>query len=182
MKDFRDMSAEELVKTYRIARHEDVLRIYDAPKKDRESFAEHLRAVKPMVMGYLLEKERAKKQASDDLAAKINAIPGLQEIRHAQADLQAWHRELAASFEGAAACSGLGVRAKPIYDLDGMYKQYPKAAAYLKAEEWSRAANYAKSAAGKNAADKILAGEDYNAAISEMEEKWSAYCAEHLWD
>lgn len=116
------------------------------------------------------------------MAAKINAIPGLSEIRNAQADLRAWHRELNASFEGDAACGGMGVRPKPTHDLDALRKQYPKAVAYLKADEWSKTENYAKRTAGQSAAHKILAGEDYNVAISEMEEKWSAYCVAHMWD
>lgn len=127
------------------------------------------------MMDYLLEKEQSEKQEAQDLAAKINAIPGLLEIRNAQADLRAWHRELNASFEGDAACGGMGVRPKPTHDLDALRKQYPKAVAYLKADEWSKAENYAKRTAGQSAAHKILAGEDYNVAISEMEEKWSAY-------
>lgn len=134
------------------------------------------------MMDYLLEKEQSEKQEAQDLAAKINAIPGLAEIKHAQADLRAWHQELNASFEGDTACGGLGVRPKPVYDFDEMRKQYPKAAAYLKADEWSKAENYAKQAAGQAAVDKILAGDDYNAAMTEMEEKWSAYCVAHMWD
>lgn len=182
MMDFCDMTIEELVETYHIVRHDDALRIYRIPKEHGEALLEHIRAVRPALMEYLLEKERSKKQAAQDLAAKIKAIPGLLEIRNAQADLRAWHRELNASFEGDAACGGMGVRPKPTHDLDALRKQYPKAAAYLKADEWSKAENYAKRTAGQSAAHKILAGEDYNLAISEMEEKWSAYCVEHMWD
>lgn len=134
------------------------------------------------MMDYLLEKERPEKQDAQDLAEKINAIPGLSEIRNAQADLRAWHRELNASFDGDAACGGMGVRPKPTHDIDALCKQYPKAVAYLKADEWSKAENYAKRAAGQAAVDKILAGDDYNAAMTEMEEKWSAYCLAHMWD
>lgn len=48
--------------------------------------------VSTKMMDYLLEKEQSEKQEAQDLAAKINAIPGLLEIRNAQADLRAWHR------------------------------------------------------------------------------------------
>jgi hypothetical protein len=77
---------------------------------------------------------------------------------------------------------GLGVRAKPDYDFDVMYAKYPRAAAYLKAEKFSYAANSAKSNAGKKALMKILDGKDYTTAIEEMEKEWTAYCEGHIFD
>lgn len=63
-----------------------------------------------------------------------------------------------------------------------MYAQYPKAVAYLKAREYSRSENIAKASAGEVAVKKILDGEDYNAAITEMEAAWTKYCMDHAWD
>ncbi len=61
---------------------------------------------------------------------------------------------------------------RPAHDIPAMLAKYPRAAAYLKAEAWARGAHYAKVAAGKAALEKIIQGEDFAAALAEMEAAW----------
>lgn len=134
---------------------------------------------KPEIMAFIKAEKEAKQKSIEERQAKIKAIEGLEEIRAALADVEAWHYELAASFFDV---GGLGVRPKPQYDFDALYAKYPRAAAYLKAESFEYASHYAKSAAGKKAKERIINGEDPNKVITEMESEWKAYCDEHIWD
>ena len=77
---------------------------------------------------------------------------------------------------------GVNPPTKPTADLDALYKQYPVAAAYLRAKAYEYSSHYAQSAAGKTAAKKIADGGDYKAALAEMEQVWSAHVEAHVWD
>ena len=188
MKKYSEMTIEEFVRTLNVRRTgEDKIGCYP-PKCGRDEIVAYMRANKPAILQYLLAQEAAQARAEQESAkaraerdAKIQAIPGLAEIEHARADLAAWHEEWEASFDGEGG-GGIGVRPKPKYDLKAMYAQYPKAVAYLKAREYSRSENIAKASAGEVAVRKILDGEDYNAAIAEMDAAWSKYCMDHAWD
>lgn len=125
-------------------------------------------------------KEEEKRRAFEEYKAKINAIDGLEEIRNAKSDLESWHNEFERSFSGE--CGGFGVRQKPNYDFEAMYAKYPRAKAFLQAESYEYASHYVKSGAGKKAKEKIINGEDYVSAISEMEKEWTDYCNEHAFD
>lgn len=59
-------------------------------------------------------------------------------------------------------------------------KQYPVAAAYLKAEKFEFSNNYMKSAAGAKAKRIIGQGGDYIKAIEEMEKEWNDYCLDSV--
>lgn len=179
-KHYSEMTIEEAVKTLRIERHGDKIGCRMRPSEQDEILA-YMRANKPAIMQYLLEQEEALRRASEEKYNKIHSIPGLDEIEHARADLAAWHDEWEASFDGEGG-GGVGVRPQPKYDLAAMYAQYPKAVAYLNAREYSRSENIAKSRAGEIAVKKILDGEDYNAATTEMEAAWTKYCMDHAWD
>lgn len=134
---------------------------------------------KAEIIAHIKNEEDAKRRAVEERMAKIAAIEGLEEIRNARADLAAWHDEFNASFNDV---GGLGVRPKPEYDFDALNAQYPRAAAYLAAEAFEYAANYAKSAAGKKAKERIINGEDYKQAIADMEAEWKEHCEKHIWD
>lgn len=181
MKKYSEMTIAEFVKALNVRRTgEDKIGCY-VPERDRDEILAYMRANKPAIMQYLLEREEALRRASEEKYNKIHSIPGLDEIERARADLAAWHDEWEASFEGEGG-GGVGVRPRPKYDLKAMYAQYPKAVAYLEAEGYSKCENIAKSRAGKTAVKKILDGEDYNAAIAEMEDAWTKYCMDHAWD
>lgn len=188
MKKYSEMTIAEFVRALNVRRTgEDKIGCYP-PKCGRDEIVAYMRANKPAILQYLEEQEAAQARAEQEAAkaraerdAKIQAIPGLAEIEHARADLAAWHEEWEASFDGEGG-GGIGVRPKPKYDLKSMYDQYPKAVAYINAREYSRSGNIAKARAGEVAVQKILAGEDYNAAITEMEAAWTKYCMDHAWD
>lgn len=136
-------------------------------------------AAKSEIIALLAAEETARKEAEELRRAKIAAIPGLKEIRAAIADLKAWQKEFNDSFRE---CGGLGVRAKPMYDFDELYATYPRAAAYLKAEQYGDADNYVKSAAGEKALEAIINGADPAETIAAMEAEWNGYCDKHIWD
>lgn len=140
---------------------------------------EKIVSAKEEIKAILLKKFDEEQRAAEEREAKINAIPGLKEIQAAKEDLENWHYEFEDSFKDV---GGMGVRPKPQYDFEALYKKYPRAYAFLKAEAYSRAANYAKAAAGKKALERIINGEECDAVLSEMESEWSAYCNEHVWD
>ncbi len=187
MKKYSEMTIAEFVAALHVRRTgADKIGCY-TPKYGRDEIVAYMRANKPAILQYLVEQEAAQARAEQEAAkaraerdAKIQTIPGLAEIEHARADLAAWREEWEASFEGEGG-GGIGVRPKPKYDLKSMYDQYPKAVAYIKAREYSRSENIAKASAGEVAVRKILNGEDYNAAIAEMEAAWTKYCMDHAW-
>lgn len=136
-------------------------------------------AAKPEILQILTDDAEARNAYTAAREARIAAISGLAEIRAAQEDLSAWDREFERSFDD---CGGLGVRPRPQYDLDAMYAAYPAAAAYLKAESMAAAANCAKAAAGRKALDRIINGDDPDAALADAESEWGAYVTAHVWD
>ena len=138
-----------------------------------------VKAHKPEIIAFINAEKEAEQKAFAERQAKIKAIEGLEEIRAALADVEAWHSEFEASFSDV---GGLGVRPKPQYDFEAMYAQYPRAAAFLKAESFESASNYAKSSAGRKAKERIINGEDYSKAIEDMEAEWGKHCDAHIWD
>lgn len=118
--------------------------------------------------------------AADERRAKIDAIPGLKELRAARDDLERWREEFDANIY--AGDSGVGLRPKPKHDIAALEAKYPRAANYLKAEAMSYAAHYVKAGAGQTALERIINGEDGFQALADAEAEFSAYCREHIWD
>lgn len=140
-----------------------------------------IKAAKPEIVAALLAQRDAGIRAEQERQAKIAAIPGLREIEAARADLASWQLEFSASFDGEGG-GGVGVRPKPKYDMDAMYAKYPRAKAYLDAQDFAAAENYAKSAAGQKALEAIINGEDCERAVSTMDAEWKSHVASHIWD
>lgn len=138
-------------------------------------------AAKPEIVSALLAQREAGLRAEQERQAKINDIPGLREIEAARADLASWQLEFSASFDGEGG-GGVGVRPKPEHDMDAMYAKYPRAKAYLDAQDFAGSENAAKSAAGQKALEAIINGEDYERAVSAMEAEWKSHVASHIWD
>lgn len=106
------------------------------------------------------------------------AIPGLKELDAAKAEQAAYREAFSRAVD-----SGSGIYpAKPKSDPAELSAQYPMAAAILRAESYSRAANYHKASAGSKAVERILDGEDWEKAISDMETEWHEAALEHIWD
>lgn len=126
----------------------------------------------------LLAEQTEEREIADRRRDFRAAIPGLKELEAAKAE-QAAYREAFSR----AVHSGSGIYpAKPQIDPVELSTQYPMAAAMLRAESYSRAANYRKASAGSKAVERILDGEDWEKAISDMEAEWNEEVNKHMWD
>lgn len=106
------------------------------------------------------------------------AIPGLKELEAAKAEQAAYREAFSRAVD-----SGDGIYpVKPESDPAELSAQYPMAVAMLRAESYSCAANYRKASAGRKAVERILDGEDWKKAISDMETEWNAATSERMWD
>lgn len=106
------------------------------------------------------------------------AIPGLKELEAAKAEQAAYREAFARAVD-----SGDGIYpTKPKSDPAELSVQYPMAAAMLRAESYSRAANYHKASAGRKAVERILDGEDWKKVIGDMEADWNEEANKHTWD
>lgn len=126
----------------------------------------------------LLAEEAEERETAERRRNLRDAIPGLKELEAAKAE-QASYREAFAR----AVDSGDGIYpAKPENDPADLSARYPMAAALLRAESYSCAANYRKAGAGRKAVERILDGEDWEKVISDMENEWRDATLEHMWD
>mgnify|MGYP004663714527 CR=1 FL=1 len=185
------MTAQELIQQYNITLQTTLtnkgweptgmLAVHDAVACKRDGKLGEVKAQKPEIFAILVAEQDAKKRARAEREAKINAIPGLIEIKSARDDVERWRDEFAASFESEDG-GGVGVRPQPKHDLAALYAKYPRAKAYLLADEYADAENYAKAKAGKKALEAIINGEDPESAIAAMEAEWTAYTQSHMWE
>lgn len=178
------MTTQELIKQYRISLKLDEQGQPNGNlmvcRADKSALAA-IKAAKPEIVAALLAQREACLRAEQERQSKIDAIPGLREIKAARADLVNWKLEFDASFDGENG-GGVGVRPKPKYDMDTLQAKYPRAKAYLDAQDFAASENAAKSAAGQKALEAIINGDDYALAISAMEAAWKDHVADHLWD
>lgn len=107
-----------------------------------------------------------------------DAIPGLKELEAAKAEQAAYREAFSRAVD-----SGDGIYpAKPESDPAALSTQYPMAAAMLRAESYSCAANYRKASAGRKAVERILDGEEWEKAVSDMEAEWNEEANKHMRD
>lgn len=126
----------------------------------------------------LLAEQTEERETAERRRAFRAAIPGLAEIEAGDEAFFAYRRAFARAMD-----SGDGVYPKPPKEnTDELRERYPMAAAMLHAESYSRAANYHKASAGRKAVERILDGEAWEKAISDMEAEWDAAVSEHMWD
>lgn len=99
------------------------------------------------------------------------AIPGY----HALSELVAKREQEDAAFRAAMERGNGRLPARTVTDddIDAACRRHPVAAAYRKAEAFARASAYRKSLAGQRAKQRLLAGEDYETVIAEMDNEWS---------
>ena len=174
--------ADELIKKYRISlAGDDRIRISNTAQVDKDNALDEIKALKPAIITRLEEIKAEKDRAAAERAAKIAAIEGLAEIKKAQDEIEEWNYRFNKSFEGEYAVGGMGVGKKPDYDLDAMYKKYPTARAYLRAEAESRKSNYEYAAIGRRALEAIINNpEDYENIMATMDAEISASVDRHL--
>lgn len=172
------MTASELIDKYRISLHTDGEKIrIPGGKSLPAAELEQITSRKPEIVEELRRRKAEHDAALAEYKRKLDALsPGIEAIEAAQAAVRDWHRRFNDSFEHGN-YGGEGVGAPPPKDAVKLAcEQYPREAAYLRAHEWSGAAHFVKAAAGKRAKDRILNGEDYAAALADMEAEWHAYC------
>lgn len=187
--DAKNASIEALIKRYDIGLKTEykggkevltgVIYALETRKLKGDDAMEVVRERKSEIYEYLVNRRNAENKAAEERQAKIDAIEGLKELKAARADIASWHEEFEKSFNDV---GGLGVRAKPNCDLKAMSEKYQRAAAYIKADAWSYAANFEKAAAGRKAKERIINGEEPDLVLREMEEEWDEACRSHIWD
>ena len=64
---------------------------------------------------------------------------------------------------------------KPTSNVAQLKEQYPRAAAYLAAMEWAASSKFKKAAFGKQAMERIFAGEDPDQVLDDMKRAWAAF-------
>lgn len=126
----------------------------------------------------LMAEEAEERETAERRRAFRATIPGLAEIEAADEAFFAYRRAFARAMD-----SGDGVYPKPPKEnTDELRERYPMAAAMLRAESYSHAANYHKASAGRKAVERILDGEDWEKAVSDMEGEWQEAVNENMWD
>lgn len=180
MENINEMSIADYVSRYNVFRQGDRIgsRFWIGPDKD-EAMA-YGKNHKQEILAYLIEQEAAVQKVKDERQAKIDAIPGLKELTAAYDEMLNWREELHENIERGD--SGVGIPPKPEHDFEALAKQYPRAAAYLAADAMCYASHDVKAAAGQEAKERIINGDDPDEALAEANEKWLTYCREHMWD
>jgi hypothetical protein len=178
-KEGKGLTVEELVKLCEIIDAGDG-RLGCRNKYQAQKHLDELKTKREEILKYLADKKAAEKAAAEAREAKINAIEGLKELKAAINEQDDYYHEINRRFENEALSSILPTQ--PTANIKELKEKYPRAAAYIKAENWKYANNYAKAAAGKKALERIINGENYEQALADMEAEWSAHCQEHMWD
>ena len=172
---------DELIKNYELALAGNGMIRYNGKRVEKDNVINELKACKSDIIARLEEIKAEKDRAAAERAAKIAAIEGLAEIKKAQIEIEEWNYRFEKSFEGEYAVGGMGVGKKPEYDLKAMYKKYPAARAYLRAEAESRKSNYEFAAIGRRALEAIINNpEDYENIMATMDAEISASVDRHL--
>lgn len=176
------MTTKELIRAYDIFDPKNgMVGIRNKAAVTRDNAIGEIKARKQEILDYFAAERKAEADAKAERENKIAQIEGLTEIKAAIADLAKWNREFERSFEGERACGGLGVRARPKADIEAMKQKYPRAAAYLRAEEEIYSGNYETAEIGRKAIEEVIYG-DYEKAMAEMEKDIKAYVNRHIWD
>lgn len=174
------MTVEELIKRYNVKDNGDGrIGIYNVKLATAEKAVEEIKSRKPEILAYYKAKRDAAEKEREERQMKIDAIEGLTELKKAIADWDKYHYQFNKCMESE--CPS-GFPQKPNVDIAELKLKYPKASAYLKAENWSFASHYKKSSLGEKALERIINGENYEEVINNMEKSWSDYCEEHMWD
>lgn len=117
------------------------------------------------IIAELDRRDLEKKKAYEERQKKIDAIEGLREIEDAIEAINQHRNSFVRAWE-----SGESVyQSTPDIDVGALKAKYPRAAAYLEAEDYSMSSYYVKAAAGHRAVERILNGEDYETVLKDME-------------
>jgi hypothetical protein len=178
-KEERGLTVKELVELCEIIDVGDG-RLGCRNKYQAQKHLDELKAKREEILKYLADKKAAEKAAAKAREAKIKAIEGLEELQKAINAEESYHYEINRRFENEALSSILP--AQPKANIKELKEKYPRAAAYIKAENWKYANNYAKSAAGAKALERIINGENHEQVLADMEAEWDAHREENMWN
>jgi hypothetical protein len=178
---YEKMSIEEFVQATHTFRLGDKVGTTSVRKSDAPAYAAYVKAHKPEILSFLLEKEEAEKKAAAERQAKIDAIEGLKELEAANEALLNYREAFNRAIENDDAIFPSKPSVTP-EGIEALRKKYPRAAAYRKAEAGSLAANYVQASAYKKALERIINGDDYEKALADADAEWKAYLDEHIWD
>lgn len=181
------MTAAELVERYGIrdaGNHKvAVSNTFNAQKDGAEKVMAELKARKPEILDYFQDQRKAAQRAWEEREAKINAIPGLTELKAAYAARAEYRNRFNLSFDGEYAVGGMGIGPRPTTDIDALRIQYPAAAAFLLAEDKANSTNFKIAGIGRDAMDAIIANPaDYAAAMETANNAMRAYAGVCMWD
>lgn len=178
--ELTELSVDEIIDRYRIIIPYDMpdkIFLHNPDRVKRDGTFEDLKKLKPKIHARLTEIEDERKRAAEERKAKIAAIPGLKEIQNAIYEREKWHDEWNKSFDDA---GGVGVGPKPKYDFTAAYRKYPRAYAYLKAEEQSYRSNSSMAMIGKRCLERVINGEDPKKVLGDMEAETKKVVEEHM--
>jgi len=148
-------------------------------KQEQAANSDIIRANKPAIVAELTTRRDAEIKEREESAARLATnVPGLDALRDARNQWDMYHD----AFNRAIDRDDVRMPNQPTVDAKALTAQYPVAAAYLKAEAYEYASNYAKSSAGRKAKQAIANGMDYTEALAQMEDEWAAHCDAHKWD
>jgi hypothetical protein len=171
---------EMLINKYnlRVVKHNGVDALLPSTKPNATDLVA-IKDNKTDIINYLLSKEAEERKAAAERMAKIEAIEGLKELENAIIEWNNYSRSLRNNFDNEYKSSILPTA--PKVTVDELKKKYPRAAAYLLADNWSLSNNYKKADAGRKALEKIINGDDYDKAIEEMKAEFTNAIGEN-WD
>jgi hypothetical protein len=156
---------ENLIRAYNITDNSNGTFSARPSRKPTAAEIETLKAAKSEILAYFAE---VKAEAAAR-AAKIAAIEGIKEIESVQAEWEEYHYKRNKAYDSE--CGRFP--AMPKTKIEDVKAKYPRAAAYLMAQGYTYASNYAKAAAGRTALERIINGEDYETVIAEMKTEWT---------
>lgn len=117
------------------------------------------------IISELDRRDLEKKKAYEEHQKKIDAIEGLREIEDAIEAINQRRNSFVRAWESGESA----YQSMPNIDVGALKAKYPRAAAYLEAEDYSMSSYYVKAAAGHRAVERILNGEDYETVLKDME-------------
>lgn len=162
------MTTQEMISKYNITLHSDTqITVNRNPKSLKAAEKQAIVDAKPEILAYLKAEKQAKENAAKARTTAINGIEGLDKIRKALHQEYLYDKAFNRMMESEDGC--INPPAPPKVRSDELKQQYPRAAAYIKADDWGTSGNYERGVAGKKALERIINGEDYKVAIAEME-------------
>lgn len=176
------MTIEEMISAYRITLADGGrIRMGNVRRVERDNALELIKTRKTEIVAHLQSKKAAAEKAAAERQAKVKEIEGLDELYATMKAAADYHEAFNRMMEDRDN-DGAFPPKKPGVSPAEISAKYPRAAAYVRAENWASAAHYAKSAAGQKALEAIINGADPDATIKAMEAEWTAHCTDRIWD